>query len=154
MRHVLGLHILALLAAPPLVAQEPVEELPPPRSETSVLVQPPGAVQDRRPASWRLVGPGGQHYFVGSSVLADYLRGDQRHIVALEREDPNSHASPDPNFLYFREPDGRRWAFSVQPSADGRFRIYSQDAGSSSVWSLFQRASRDWDGQSEPGCGH
>jgi len=154
MRHVLGLHILALFTAPPLVAQEPVEELPPPRSETSVLVQPQGADQDRRPASWRLVGPGGQYYFVGSSVLADYLRGDQRHIVALEREDPSNHASPDPNYLYFREPDGRRWAFSVQAGADGRFRIYAQDAGASGGWSLFQRASRNWDGQSEPGCGH
>jgi hypothetical protein len=115
MRHVLGLHILAFLAAPPLVAQESVEELPPPRSETSVLVQPPRDDQDRRPASWRLVGPVGQYYFVESSVLADYLRGDQRHIVALEWEDPSSHPSPDPNFLYFREPDGPRGAFASTP---------------------------------------
>ena len=154
MRHVLGLHLLALLATPRLVAQDSPEELPPPKAETSVLVQPPVIVQDRQTAGWSLLGPGGEFYFVGSNALADYLRGEQRHIVALEREDSSSHSSPDPNFLYFREPDGRRWAFSVAAGADGRFRIYSQDASALGAWSLFQRASRNWDGQPEPGCGH
>ena len=164
MRNMLGWQILALLAAPAwALAEVPVEELPPPKTETSVLVQPKHAHRERQPLGWGLVGSSGRHYFVGPEALADYRWGGQRHIVALAQEDPASHPSADPKFLYYREPEGRRWAFGRQPSADGNYRVYSQDAGAAGG-GPFSSGRGTWDGLSldepqavlywnEPGCG-
>jgi hypothetical protein len=137
----LGLQVLSLLAARAwAVADDPVEELPPPKSESSVLVKPQHAASESQQPGWGLVGPSGRHYFVGSEALADYLRGGQRHIVALEKEDPARHASPDPNYLYYRETlAGHRWAIGRQPGVDRRSSVYFQEVGAPGAWSLFER---------------
>jgi len=80
--------------------------------------------------------------------LADYVHVGQRQIVTLEAEDPDSRTPPDENFLYFRETlAGHRWAIARYPSADQRYRVYFQAAGSSGAWQLFQRAQATWEPQ-------
>jgi len=166
MRPICGLQVLVLLAAPAwAIADDPVEELPPPKSETSVLVKPKHVASEPQLSGWGLVGPSGRHYFIGAQGLADYLRGGQRHIVALEQEDPAHHASPDPNYLYYRETlAGHRWAIGRQPGADRSYSVYFQEVDSPGTWNVFQRTRGSWEDlpvdepttvllQYEPTCG-
>ena len=57
-----------------------------------------------------------------------------------------SHASPDPNYLYYRETlAGHRWAIGRQPGIDRRYSVYFQEANAPGVWKLFQRTRGSWD---------
>ena len=146
--------LVLLLGLPGLnwaAADEPVEELPPPRPEgpreKSVLVDPaPAPSRTATTEGWGLIGPVGRHYCIGTTAIADYVRGGQRHIVALDVEQPASDSSPDEYFLYFREAGtGHRWAIARYASADQRYRVYFQAAGRRGEWLLFQRAEVTWE---------
>ncbi len=164
---------LAIVSVPGL-AQGPVEELPPP-ADSSVLVKEgpvsppvpsnpeipikgevPSAVSED-PAlaatqpmdagmGWGLIGPTAKHYVVGSLAIADYWRDGQRQVVAMEEEDPASHAKPDPNYRYYREPStGHRWAIARQPLADGGFSVYFQLSDKPGTWTRVQSARPTWE---------
>ena len=166
MRQTLLLLWLVRLAAPAwALATAPVEELPPPKEEKSVVVKSEPTPDRSQAQGWGLIGPSGRHYSVGASALADYLHRGQRHIVTLDAENPASHSTPDENFLYFRETrTGHRWAIARYPSGDQRYRVYFQSADSPGVWQPFQRSQLTWEPQlddeltvvwtwPEPSCG-
>jgi hypothetical protein len=147
MRHRLVFLLLFPLAASAW-ADEPLEELPPPKPDQSVLVSREPAQRGYQAASWGLIGPRGRLYCAGGVALADYVQLGQRHIVTLEPESSARHTPPNENFLYFRETlAGHRWAIARYPSADQRFRVYFQSAGSSGEWQFFQWADVTWQPQ-------
>ena len=124
MRPTLVLLLLMKLAADAETrAADQAEELPPPKEEQSVLVNSkPEVSSSLKVRGWSLVGPSGRHYCVGTTALADYQQGSQRHLVSLEVERPADNSTPDENFVYFRETiTGHRWAIARHPSADHAF---------------------------------
>jgi hypothetical protein len=146
MQRPFGWQLLALLLLPSwTAARAPVEELPPP-SQPSVLTRAEPTAGNSPVSGWGLFGASGRYYFVGEVALADYARGGERQIVPLIKEDPASHAKPDPNFLYYREETaGHRWAIRRQAAADRRYSIYFQPADAPGAWQLFERALGSWD---------
>ena len=115
---------------------------------------------------WGIYGPRVRLYCVGDVAIADYQREGRRYIVALAEEDPASHASIDPFFLYYREAvTGHRWAIGRQMRTDGTYSLYFQAANAPGDWKLFQRSRLIEGGAAllaleapivivEPGCGH
>jgi hypothetical protein len=144
----------------------PVQE--PPRGPAAAAPGPesppvPAGEQNAEPvvgqlehSGWGLVGSGGRHYVFGGLAVADCLRSGQRHIVALQQEEPTLLPKPDDNFLYYRElGTGHRWAIGRYPQADVTYLVYfqpqtEQPAAAESQgaarprWTLFHRARLIW----------
>ena len=137
--------LVLVIAGSAFAADEPLEELPPPRPEVrpekSVVVDRDPAPSDSALDGWGLAGLRGRYYSASAVALADYVRDGRRHIARLEVEDPSLHAATAESFLYFREPvNGHRWAIARYPSADQSYRIYFQAVDRPGQWRLFDRA--------------
>lgn len=140
-------------------AQSAIEELPPPAHESAVT--PRNRTEETKAVSagdaatasnagnapaWGLAGASGRFYFIDGRVLAEYVRGGIRRVVLIREEDSASFTRVDPNYRYFREEGGDRWAFAVHAGTDVRHSVYYQASGSQ-TWVLFQRATAIWDRQ-------
>ena len=164
--------ILLMFVPGALLAESPVEELPPPAAQRDLTNDALNTAESEHPegaatvVGWGLYGPRARFYFVGQGAIADYQHNGRRYIVALAEEDPASQTKTDPNFLYFREAQtGHRWAISRQVRADGTCSVYFQLAATPGEWTLYQRSRPTWEEEPvvdqppfhiliEPGCGH
>jgi hypothetical protein len=138
--------LLLTLSPAPLLAYEPAEELPPPKTEESVLTKTTAPPQITEQNPWGLVGPQFRFYCLGAEGVIDYQQSGERRVGKLQAEDPAGHARHDPNFHYFRETGtGNRWAIGRQPGAGGQHRVYFQAVDAAKSWVLHERARGTWE---------
>ena len=148
----------ALVSSAAASADEPVEELPRPRSATTADVQTEPATSARRDfssAGWSLKGERGQHLFVNDAAVADYTWEGKRHIVLLDQDNLALQERSDPCFLYYHEREtGNRWAIGRYPLSGQDYILYFQPLNGPKVWTRFHRAhlSRNDDRRCYRGC--
>ncbi len=134
----------ALISSATVHADDPVEELPRPRTATTTDVQTEPATSARRDIlspGWSLKGARGQHLFVNDAAVADYTWEGKRHIVLLDEDNPALEERTDPYFLYYHEREtGNRWAIGRYPSSSQDYVLYFQPSNGPKVWTRFHRA--------------
>ena len=134
--------ILVSLSARNLLAQAGRATAPPSRAAATAPAIDQDVMGNIEPAGQALVGSRGRHYLFGGFAVADYSDSvGKRRIVALQRQDEIN----DERYVYYREVrEGHRWAFALQPAADGRYGVYfqlaSSDPATKPAWVSYHRA--------------